>query len=57
MTHEQANVKAESPDLVKETLKLLEEGQKKIEYHDNKEYVMMIGKAGTGEDISHNTQK
>jgi signal recognition particle GTPase len=36
--------------LVNETLKLLEEGRKSITYHEkNKEYVMIVGKAGTGE--------
>jgi hypothetical protein len=35
--------------LVGETLKLLEEGTKRIKYHSKKEYVLIVGKAGTGE--------
>ncbi len=35
--------------LVEETLKLLEEGMRRIIYHPKKEYVLIVGKAGTGE--------
>jgi tRNA(His) 5'-end guanylyltransferase len=53
MPHGQANVKAKTQDLVERTLELLEDGRKKIKYYDSNEYVMIIGKAGTGEHISH----
>jgi hypothetical protein len=42
--------KKTAAELVDETLKLLEEGRKSITYHENnEEYVMIVGKAGTGE--------
>lgn len=35
--------------LVLKTLELLEEGRTKMSYHPKKEYVLIVGKAGTGE--------
>jgi hypothetical protein len=34
--------------LVNETLNLLEEGRQRIFFHPKKEYVLIVGKAGTG---------
>jgi hypothetical protein len=36
-------------NLVVETLSLLEEGRRRMSYHPKKEYVLIVGKAGTGE--------
>ena len=38
--------------LVNETLTMLEDGQKRIKFHPSKDYVMLVGKAGTGKACS-----
>jgi hypothetical protein len=38
-------------ELVNETLNLLEEGRRRIALHPKKEYVLIVGKAGTGKFI------
>jgi hypothetical protein len=35
--------------LVGETINLLKEGESKIVFHQKQDYVMIVGKAGTGE--------
>ena len=36
--------------LVEETLNMLEEGRTRIHLHPKKDYVLIVGKAGTGKD-------
>jgi hypothetical protein len=43
--------------LVMETLQLLDEGRRRITYHPKKEYVLIVGKAGTGDFSSRNALK
>ena len=38
-------------DFVNKTLKLLEDGPRMIDFHPKKEYVLIVGKAGTGENL------
>ena len=43
-----ASLEANNTDLVNATLDLFEEGQKRTFLHPKKDYVLIVGKAGTG---------